>query len=156
MLPKEAQNSSINGDFVGQTDFSAINIEDKLRRHNHDGVESEKMNDGMERIELSFETDEQVTLNLYVPFSIRIFQIRGRTTKAIAATDDGTVTAKDYNGNTMGTLTASASTVINTDLTAQAINTNNKIPKDQFYSLVSAKSTVGGKVMVSVEYERYA
>src|SRR3990167_6885705 len=116
-----------------------LGLEDKMRRHNHDGVETEKMNDGMERIVASFETGEQYTLNLYVPFAIRIVKVRGRTIKAIAATDDGTITIKDDGDSTMATLTASASTAINTDLTAQAVNSNNKIPKDSFYQLVSAK-----------------
>ena len=131
-----------------------MNLEEKIRRHNHDGIETEKINNGVERIAASFETGEQYTLNLYVPFAIRIVRVRGRTIKAIAATDDGTITVKNANGDTTATLTASASTAINTDLTAVVPTANNLIAKDSYYSIVSAKTTDGGKVMISVEWER--
>lgn len=150
----DIQEDSTSGDFVGRSDFLVEDINEKLRRHKHDGVETEKINNGVERIVASFETGEQYTLNLYIPFDIRIVRIRGRVIKAIADTDSGTVVIKDHNGNTMATLTASASDAINTDLTAQEVNSNNQIPMDSFYQLVSAKTTVGGKVLVSIEWER--
>lgn len=131
-----------------------FDLEHKLRRHKHNGVESEILNNGVERIVVSFETGEQYTLNLYTPFAIRITKVRGRTIKAIAATDDGTITVKNTAAATIATLTATASTAINTDLTAVIPSANNLIAKDNFYQIVSAKTTAGGKVMLSVEWER--
>lgn len=155
-MPEETINSELKEN-KGEQNFSLnqlADLEQKLRRHKHNGLETEKMNEGVERVVMSFETGEQSTLNLYIPFSIRITKIRGRTIKAIAATDDGTITVKDNNGNTMATLTASASTAINTDLTAQSVNSNNLVTANQYYQLISAKTTAGGEVMVSIEYER--
>lgn len=131
-----------------------FDLEQKIRRHRHDGVESEKLNDGVERIVASFETGEQYSLNLYVPFAIRITKVRGRTIKAIAASNDGTITVKNANDDTLATLTASASATINTDLTVAMPSANNLIAKDSFYTIVAAKTTAGGKVLVSIEYER--
>lgn len=125
-----------------------------FRRHRHQGVEDEKLNNGVERVVASFETGEQVSLNLYVPFGIKILKVRGRVIKVIAATNDGTINIKDSAGATMATLTAAASTAIDTDLTEVVPDDNNLIGKDQFYEIESAKATAGGKVMVSIEWER--
>lgn len=153
-LKQNRDPKDIKNEFKARRLESSSSLDQIIRRHKHDGIESEKMNDGIERVVASFETGEQYDLDLYVPFDIIITKVRGRTIKAIAASDNGTIIFKDHNSNTMATLTVTASTVIDTDLTAQNVDSNNKIPKDKFYSLVSAKSTAGGKVMVSIEYER--
>lgn len=129
-------------------------LQDAFRRHNHDGIETKQLNNDLDRLTASFETGEQVNLNVYVPFAIRITRIRGRTIKAIAATDNGTITFKNAAGATIATFTATASTTIDTDLTAQLPTANNLIAADSFYEMETAKSTAGGKVLMTIEYIR--
>ena len=124
------------------------------RAHRHQGITDEKMNNYVERIDGSFETGEQASINLYTPFAIRIVRVRARTTKALAATDAGTVVVKDHLGATAATISFPASTVINTDGTAVVPTANNLIPRDSFYSVVFAKTTAGGKAIASIEVER--
>jgi hypothetical protein len=129
-------------------------LENLIRRHKHTGNETEKLNNGVERIPVSFEAGEQATINLYVPFAIKIIRVRGRITKAIAGTDDGTVVFKNLDGNTMATLTFPSGTAISTDVTAQVASGNYLVGKDSYYQIVVAKTTAGGKAIVSVEWER--
>ena len=117
-------------------------------------TESEKLNDGIERMVASFETGEQTATKLYFPFAVRIVKIRGIVMKAIAASDNGTITgANSVGDSTSGVITATASDALNTEYSVTP-TTNNKVAKDSFYKLTSAKTTDGGKVLVSIEWER--
>jgi hypothetical protein len=127
---------------------------DILRRHNHTGLESEKMNQGVRDVLMSFETGEQGAVKLYFPFPVQITKIRGIVVKALGATDTGTVTGANSTGNsTGGVLTGAISAVLGTEYSATP-TTNFKVGKNDYYKLTSAKTTAGGKILVSVEYER--
>lgn len=127
---------------------------DQFRRHKHDGIETEKLNDGIRDVAVSFETGEQAAIKLYFPFAVEIKKIRAIATKAIAATDNGTITGANATGNsTGGVITFTASDAINTEKTASP-TTNNKVGKDSFYKLTSAKTTAGGRALVTLEYTR--
>jgi hypothetical protein len=111
---------------------------------------------GVTVVPLSFETGEQTTTKVYFPFKITVNKIRGIVTKAIAGTDNGTITAANSVGNmASGVITATASDALNTAYSVTP-STNNVVAADSYIQLTSAKSTAGGKVLVSIEYTRTA
>ena len=134
-----------------------MNLEDLynlIRRHKHNGIETEKMNQGVRDVPLSFETGEQTATKIYFPFSVRITKLRGIVMKAIATTDNGTITGANSTGNsTAGVITATASDALNVEYSVTP-TTNNTVGKDSFYKLTSAKTTAGGRILVTIEYER--
>jgi hypothetical protein len=126
----------------------------ELRRHDHRGVNSVNLSLETRDIALSFETNEQTATKLYFPYGVRVLKIRGIVMKAIAGTDNGTITGANADGNSSGgVITATASDALNTEYSVTP-TTNNTVAKDSFYKLTSAKTTAGGKVLVTLEYER--
>jgi hypothetical protein len=107
---------------------------------------------GCTTVPMSFETDEQTTTKIYFPMKVTINKIRGIVMKAIADTDNGTVTCGNSTGaSATGVITATASAALNTEY-AVSPTTNNVVPANGYYYLTSAKSTAGGKVLVSLEW----
>ena len=129
-------------------------LEDLIRRHKHTGNETEKMNEGIRDILMSFDSGETTTTKIYFPFAVRINKIRGIVMKALAGTDSGTITCGNSTGNsTGGVITALASAALNTAYSVTPTS-NNMVGKDNYYQLVSAKTTAGGKILISLEYSR--
>ncbi|GEM_PF-1208178 len=111
---------------------------------------------GVSTFTMSFETGEQTTSRIYFPQKVTINKIRGIVMKAIAASDNGTVTCGNSTGaSASGVLTAVASDALNVEYSASP-TTNNVVLADGYYYLTSAKSTAGGKVLVSLEWTRTA
>lgn len=107
---------------------------------------------GITTIPMSFESNEQTTTKIYFPMKVTINKIRGIVMKAIAATDNGTVTCGNSTGvSATGEITATASDALNTEY-AVSPTTNNVVLADGYYYLTSAKSTAGGKVLVTLEW----
>ena len=107
---------------------------------------------GVTTISMSFETGEQTTTKIYFPMKVTINKIRGIVMKAIAGTDNGTVTCGNSTGaSATGVITATASAALNTEY-AVSPTTNNVVLADGYYYLTSAKSTAGGKILVSLEW----
>lgn len=105
------------------------------------------------RLNMSFETGEQTTTKIYFPQKVTINKIRGIVMKALSATDAGTVTCGNSTGaSASGVLTMAASSALNYEPAAASPTTNNVVLADGYYYLTTAKSTVGGKVLVSLEY----
>jgi hypothetical protein len=103
---------------------------------------------------MSFETGEQTATKIYFPFAVTINKIRGIVMKAIAGTDNGTITGANASGaSTGGVITATASDALNTEYSATP-TTNNTVVAGSYYKLTSAKTTAGGKVLVTLEYSR--
>jgi hypothetical protein len=101
---------------------------------------------------MSFETGEQGTAKLYLPQRATIRQIRLQVVKALAGTDAGTITAQDSGNNNLAAAASfPASTVFGTEATITPTNTT-IVAQDGFIQLISAKTTAGGKVYVTVEY----
>ena len=101
---------------------------------------------------LSFESGEQGAYRVYTSAKLRVLRVKAIVTKAIAATDNGTITIKNAAGSTIATLTITLSSAIGTEFTTGAIvSTNQDIGEDSFFDLTTAKTTVGGKVQVSIE-----
>lgn len=107
-------------------------------------------------IPMSFETGEQMTLKVYFNHKVTINKIRGIVTTAIAGTDNGTITAANGDGDmATGVLTATAGDPLATEYSASP-TTNNVIAQDGYVSLTSAKSTAGGRMLVTLEWTRTA
>ena len=103
-------------------------------------------------IPMSFETGEQTTTKIYFPKAVTINKIRSIVIKALAATDAGTITCGNSVGaSTGGVVTVALSSALNTENSATP-TTNNAVAVDSYYYLTSAKTTAGGKVLVTLEY----
>jgi len=107
---------------------------------------------GCTTVPMSFETDEQTTTKIYFPMKVTIDKIRGIVMKAIADTNNGTITCGNLTGaSDNGVITAEASDALNTEYSVSP-TTNNIVLADGYYYLTSAKTTPGGKVLVSLEW----
>jgi hypothetical protein len=73
-------------------------------------------------------------------------------TKAIAATDSATITCKNDAGTTMtgGVLTFPASSTLNTTATGTISANNTFVSGDELF-FTSAKTTVGGKALITIK-----
>lgn len=112
-----------------------------------------KVANGVITVPISFETGEIGASRVYFPFPVTITGIKGIVTKAIAASNNGTITGANADGaSTSGVLTATASDVLGTEYTATP-TTNVDVAADSYYQLTSAKSTAGGKVLVTLQYK---
>lgn len=103
--------------------------------------------------EVSFETGEQAQNRIYTAGKIRINRVKAIVTKAIAATDNGTITVQDAAGDSIAVLTITLSSALNTEFDSGVLtDTDQDIAKDSHFRLLTAKTTAGGKCLVSVEY----
>jgi hypothetical protein len=83
---------------------------------------------------------------------VTINKIRGIVMTEIADTDNGTITCGNSDGpSDNGVITAEESDALNTEYLVSP-TTNNVVLADGYYSLTSAKTTPGGKVLVSLEW----
>ena len=107
-------------------------------------------------VPMSFETGGQMTMKVYFPYKVTINKIRGIVTKAIAGSDNGTITCGNSTGaSTTGVITATASDALAVEYSVTP-TTNNVVLADGYYYLTSAKSTAGGEVLISLEVTRTA
>jgi len=107
---------------------------------------------GCTTVPMSFESGEQTTTKIYFPMKVTINKIRGIVMKAVAGTDNGTITCGNSAGDSAnGVITAAASAALDTEYSVSP-TTNNIVLADGYYSLTSAKSNPGGKVLVSLEW----
>lgn len=107
---------------------------------------------GCTTVPMSFESGEQTTTKIYFPMKVTINKIRGIVMKAIADTNNGTITCGNLTGaSANGVITAIASAALNTEYSVSP-TTNNVVLADGYYYLTSAKTTPGGKVLVSLEW----
>lgn len=105
-------------------------------------------------VPVSFETGEIGSVDLFFNQEVKITKVRSIVTKALAATNAGTVTPKNNAGTTMtgGVLTHAASAILG-DAQVGPITANNVIKSGEKMTLTTAKATAGGKLLVSVEYQ---
>jgi hypothetical protein len=107
---------------------------------------------GTRDVRMSFETDEKTTTRIYFPMKVTVNKLRGIVMKAIAASNNGTITCGNSDGaSTGGVITATASDALNVAYSVSP-TTNNVVSADSYYYLTSAKSTAGGIVLVTLEY----
>lgn len=111
---------------------------------------------GVVNARLSFETAEQGALKIRFPFRVKILVLRSQVVKTLSGTDAGTVTPSNSVGNMAnGTISHAASAALGNEIVATP-TTNQIIAKDTDLILTSAKTTVVGKVHVTVQYVRMA
>lgn len=103
----------------------------------------------------SFETGEVGDYKIKMPYSGTVSEIYAYATKAIAGTDDGTITPKDNGGTTMtaGVITFTASDARGTAYTSTP-TANNTFVAGDILTFTHAKTTAGGKVNISVKITR--
>lgn len=104
---------------------------------------------------VSFESGEQAMNKITIPYAGTVSEIYAISTKAIAGTDVATITPKNNAGTTMtsGTITFAISDPINTAYTATP-SANNTFVAGDVLQFVSAKTTAGGKALVTVKVTR--
>jgi hypothetical protein len=111
---------------------------------------------GIVTLDMSFEASEQTVTKIYFPMKVTIAKIRSIVMLEVAATDDGTITGANSVGNSnAGVVTVAASSALNAEDSATP-DTNVVVAAGSYYQLTSAKSTAGGKVLVTLEYTRTA
>ncbi len=107
-------------------------------------------------VRMSFETGEQGALKLRFPFRAKVTQLRSQVVLVLGATDAGTVTPSNSVGNMAnGTISHAAAAALGNEVVATP-TTNQIIAKDTDLTLTSAKTTVDGKVNVTIQYIRLA
>lgn len=97
---------------------------------------------------VSFETGEQSNNSIYIPFDYVLVEGAYCITKAIAGTDNATITVKT-DGTSRGVTTILASTVINTENKLTISNTTGDVG-GYYAQIVTAKTTAGGKALVTL------
>jgi hypothetical protein len=107
-------------------------------------------------IPVSFETGEQGHNDVIIPFQGTITSMKYIVTKALAGTDAGTITPKVNGGSTTPTnVSISASTALNTT-SALTITSGNTYNAGEVLQFVTAKTTAGGKALLSITLNRTA
>jgi hypothetical protein len=99
-------------------------------------------------IPVSFEAGETTTYTVLCPVKTTILGFYASVTKALAATDAGTITLIDAAGNTKATITMPLSSTLTTESTQNP--TAFEIAAGSFYRVTWAKTTAGGKCLVTV------
>ena len=127
---------------------------DTLAREIRNKNKSDGNEDGIVTLWASFETGYQGAYRIYFAERVKITGIKGIVIKALAATNSGTVTGANTTGNsTGGVITFAASAALGNEQTA-APTTNMIVEAGSYYSLTTQKTTVGGVVLVTVQYEK--
>jgi len=104
---------------------------------------------------VSFETSEQGDMKIKLPFACTVNEFYASVSVAIAGTDGATITPKNHAGTSMtaGTLTLTASSAIGTGFTSTP-TANNTFSAGEIMTLTTAKTTAGGKAIVSIKITR--
>lgn len=109
-----------------------------------------------DRVTVSFETGELGIYKLPMYFSGSVVNVYAEAVKAIAATDTATVILKDNAGTTMTVTTPivfAASDVFGTAYSS-AVTANNTFVDGDVITITTAKTTAGGKALVTLEILR--
>ncbi len=105
-------------------------------------------------IPVSFESGEQTGYKIYLPYAGTLVGITGIVTKAIANTDAGTITGACNGVNiTTGVITCAASDALGT-VYSVVPTANNVFAIGQTLNFTTLKTTVGGKVLLSLSIIR--
>ena len=104
--------------------------------------------------EVSYETGEQTTLDIKAPFDGTIDEVYYTVKKAIAATDNGTLSFS-IGGVSMtpASLTNTASEALG-NTKATTITSGNAFSENDLIEFTTSKTTAGGKLLLVVKYTR--
>lgn len=113
----------------------------------------------LQAVDISFESGELGNYKIRVPWDCTLDFAYSYVTKAIAATDNGTITFKDNAGTVMDTSAGAGTGIITyTASTARDSATNitftgtNTFSAGELLTIGSAKTTAGGKVLLSLRF----
>ncbi len=110
---------------------------------------------GLLAIPISFETGEIAAVSIQFPFRALVTYLETIVFKAIAATDNATIVPSNSVGNmASGTVTIALSSAQGVVDTATPTGANRVIAAGTDLTLTPAKTTAGGKVMLTVHYVR--
>lgn len=103
-------------------------------------------------IPVSFETGEQCNNRWVAPYDGQVDEIHWYVVKAIAGTDNGSIDPQDAGGSTMGgsAITIPLSSALNTGGSVVSIASNNTFSKGDVLKFITAKTTAGGKVLLTI------
>ena len=107
-------------------------------------------------VPVSFEaTFNNATNKVKLPYACTVKSIYAIATKAIANTDNATITLKDNGGTGMtgGVITFTASDAQNTAYSS-SVTANNTLSSGDLLTILCAKTTGGGAALVTIEIER--
>lgn len=142
---------TITAQEIGWADWNTFASKDSSGKHPLAEVNANVLSE-IVTIPLSFETGEQTITKIYFNNKVTVNKIRSIVMKALAATDAGTITAASSGGAmASGVITHAAGEALNTEQSVSP-TTNNVIAINSYIQLTSAKTTVGGTVLVTVEY----
>lgn len=99
--------------------------------------------------EASFETGELGATKIKLPFGGTLDNIYGFATKAIEATNNGTITVKNHAGLTLATITATAGDIRTTEYNNTPAS-NNVFAIEQYITVETSKANAGGKVLLQM------
>lgn len=105
-------------------------------------------------VPMSFETGEQGAVNIPFNFKARIDKVSSIVTKDLADTDAGTITAANSAGSMADGVLTHAASASQGDEQEDEPTTNTTIASGTDLTLTPAKTTAGGKVVVTVHYTR--
>lgn len=102
-------------------------------------------------VPVSFEAGEQCKYFIKIPFSCTVIGMLAACTKAIAATDNGTITLVNAAGvgMTTGVITFTASDPLET-MYSVTPSANNVVAAGDLIRVVTLKTTAGGKALISL------
>jgi len=147
----EINEFSTDGTLAGNSDI-AVPTEKAVKTYVDTAVVGGATIKGVEVLPMSFETGEQTTYRIYFPMKVTINKIRSEVVKALADTDAGTITCGNSTGASTGGVITHAASAALADRQTATPTTNNVVLADGYYYLTSAKTTAGGKVLVSLEW----
>lgn len=107
-------------------------------------------------LQVSFETGEQTTHKVRVPYECLVKHISTQVTKAIAGSTNATITLKNNGGTSMenGVVTITAASALGT-LDSATPTKHNSIPRNGYIQLTAIKpTTAGGRVRAEIEIEK--
>jgi phosphoenolpyruvate-protein kinase (PTS system EI component) len=107
-------------------------------------------------LEVSFESNETLTHRVYFEVAVTITGWRVQVTKALAATDAGTINLQDSAGANItpnATLTIPLSTIIGTVYNQGAPTSANRVvAAGDYIQFVVLKTTPGGKARITISF----
>lgn len=107
--------------------------------------------------ELSFEAGEQGEYRIVIPGKCKLLYPVVRVTKAIASTDNATITLQNDAGTTMtgtaGVVTIAASTAFGSQTSGSITGNNTFAATGEQIKIVTAKTTAGGKCSIDLLFE---
>lgn len=109
-------------------------------------------------IPVSFESSEVGTIYIKFAYNCSLVEYFGSVTRALAATDSGTIALYDDSGTLMtgSTMTFGASSAVgtNVNVTEATITSNQDFTTGQTMRIVTAKATSGGRVLLTLRILR--